>query len=392
MKNVLFKIFLCLIIVAAVFSGFNLSLMNIEYTDSMILTEDFSALEPSPPISLCVNHKDNGGLILNYKLFNFLDIKTLNCRFVENEEVYLGGKPLGVTIGAEGAIIVGTNAIITDKGLVNPLVDSGIQNGDILMSINGYKVNNPSDITKIANYVATKNVKLKINRRGNIFEVDTVFLKDTLTGEPRLGLSIKDCISGIGTLTYIKSDGSFGALGHHIIDTDTGLSKELNTGRVYNCSIIGVKKGVKGAAGELRGVFNRFDNGVGSINNNNEFGIFGKMSEVGADAQKIKVGSELDIKHGKAYVYTTVNGNAPDYYEINIVKTMQQDNAQVKSMVISITDKRLLDITGGIVQGMSGSPVIQNGKLIGAVTHVFINDPTRGYAVYINWMLSSSCG
>lgn len=306
-----------------------------------------------------------------------------------NSEVYLGGTPLGITIGTGGVIIVGKNTVITDSGAVEPFAGITLEKGDILTTVEGIKVENPADITKALRLAKKARVDVKIVRRGETLTFNIAPARDSLTRELRLGITVKEDISGIGTLTYIKQDMRYGALGHHISDEDTGLFSELKRGFVYPCTVYSVKRGEKGKAGGLNGSFNRFGKPIGTIDTNNSFGLFGSMNTVAADAVKIPVGRASKIEHGAAKIYTTVSGNKPDYYDIDIVKTVSQNQPEVKGLVISVTDKRLLELTGGIVQGMSGSPIVQNGKLIGAVTHVFVNDPTRGYGVYIEWMLEN---
>lgn len=311
-------------------------------------------------------------------------------RVSDINEVYLGGYPLGVDIGTEGVIIMGVGNVVTDKGLASPLKNADIKCGDILLAINENSVKKPSDITEILSKSKSKEVRIKVKRGENTFEEKATVVYDALTREKRLGLSVKENISGVGTLTFITDDKRFGALGHHITDPETGMTSQLNEGKIYECSIVGVVKGVNGRAGELRGAYNRYGKPIGYIDNNNSFGIFGQYDADISGFEKKQVASASEIKHGKAYIYTTIDGKTPEYYTIDIIKTNNQQSPEVKSMVISVTDNRLIEKCGGIVQGMSGSPIIQNGKIVGAVTHVFVNDATKGYGVYIDWMLDNS--
>ena len=206
---------------------------------------------------------------------------------------------------------------------------------------------------------------------------------DALSGKNKLGLLLQDQIEGIGTMTY--TDGkSFYALGHTIKDMN-GNNVIANGGNIYIANINGYIRGQKGRAGELSGSFITIDNALGNITANNDFGLYGQLKE-DYQGELVPLGSKSDAQPGTAYIYTTIDGMAPQKYEIQIIKTNNQNRPSEKSMVLRITDKRLLDTTGGIVQGMSGSPIIQNGKLIGAVTHVFTSDPTKGYGVYVDWM------
>lgn len=305
-------------------------------------------------------------------------------------EVYLGGKPLGIEIGADGVIIADITPVVTEKGLVSPLQNSDVKCGDILVSVGGIRVSKPADITSALNRIKLATVELVIRRGDNTFTERVTVARDSLTGERRLGISARDNVSGIGTLTYVQTDGRFGALGHHITDATTGLSDAINTGKIFDCEITGVIHASDGKAGELSGIFNKNSIKIGTIDENCKYGIFGNYTGKTSGFSKIKTAPQSEIQHGGAYIYTCVDGFSPDYYTIDIIKTYAQNSPDTKSMVISVTDKRLIDKSGGIVQGMSGSPVIQNGKLIGAVTHVFVNDSTKGYAVYIDWMLHHS--
>jgi stage IV sporulation protein B len=305
----------------------------------------------------------------------------------KKEEVYIGGTPIGITLGAEGLIIAGKNDVITKSGVVSPAVGADISGGDILLSVNGFKTKRPEDIAAALKGNNGERVTLKLKRGGNEFEERIRPAEDSLTGLKRLGLIVKTDIMGIGTLTYIKADGRYGALGHQIADAETGL-KDLSDGDIYGCTIIGVVKGERNKAGELRGLINKSAAPIGTIDKNNHFGIFGEAAEpLSETLEKVEVGGKYSVKPGKAEIRTTVLGDTPERYDIEIVKTNFQGEKSEKGMIIRVTDDRLLKNTGGILQGMSGSPIIQDGKLVGAVTHVFINDPTKGYGMYIDWML-----
>ena len=318
---------------------------------------------------------------------NLLGAK-INSKPVDTStEVYLGGRPLGIEIGADGVIVIGISKVETASGAEFPMKDSGVRGGDILTKIAGKSVQKPEDISKIVKKLPDADVILTFLRDGKPFDVRTKYVVDK-NGERRFGVNVRDKITGIGTLTYVTTDGRFGALGHHIADSETGIISALTSGNIYEAYIDGVKKSVPDKAGELIGSFSK-SNPIGRIKKNNEFGIFGEYTKKENNFQKIKTANIDEIKPGKAYVYTTIAGSKPEYYEIDIVKAERQSKPDVKSMVISITDKRLLDKTGGIVQGMSGSPIIQNGKLVGAVTHVYVGEPSRGFGVFIGWMLQN---
>lgn len=331
--------------------------------------------------------------------FFFATISGLSALSVDNTlseavnysgvRVYLGGTPIGVSIGTEGVIITGASYVITDRGVVKPLSSDDVKSGDILLSINELPVKSTGDIGKIINGNNFKVVTLKFLRDGVLLTKTVNLAKDVVTKEYKLGLSVKDNITGIGTLTYITCDKRFGALGHHIIDSQTGLSSDLNKGYIYKCQINGVKKAQDGVAGELKGSYNMLEGKIGVIDRNTVCGIFGYVNEIPANSQSVEIAAPSQIEIGKAYIYSTISGGQPQYYEIEIVKVNIGKAATIKNYVINIKDERLLSATGGIVQGMSGSPILQNGRLIGAVTHVFVNNPERGYGIYIDNMLNA---
>lgn len=306
----------------------------------------------------------------------------------DTRELYLGGFPAGFTLNTTTVEVVGICDVLTTDGLKSPARESGIKTGDIIEKINGRSVTSTSDINDILadNY---KKFNITINRGGDSFLLYINPVKDLSSGAGRLGILVKDTINGVGTVTYIdKSNKKFASLGHPVSDPNGNLI-QINGGTVYNCLIYDVKKGVKGTPGELRGAF---ENGsmIGKAKLNCHCGIYGDLSD-GYDTSnliKIEKGSIDEVRIGKACIYTTVHGNDVQKYEVSIVKT-DKNNKDNRNFVIKIDDEALLAKSGGIVQGMSGSPIVQNGKLIGAVTHVFVNDPTRGYGIAIDAMLNS---
>lgn len=309
------------------------------------------------------------------------------------EEVYLGGMPVGMTLHAKGVIVLGVGSVLTESGPVKPFSDSRIKEGDIITRINGEEILCVEDIHRIINLPVNcgKEIVIGFTRRGKDMEEKTVPALDTATKSYKLGLWIRDNAAGVGTVTYIKKDKRFGALGHPICDADVGGILPIRGGNVYKCNIIGVITGKKGVPGELRGMFLKSKTKLGTVDTNNKFGVFGTLNEVLPNKlypEPVKCATRDMVVPGPATILSTV-GEEICEYKIEIIKTNFQSAQNEKSMVIKITDERLLSDTGGIVQGMSGSPILQNGKLCGAVTHVFINDPTKGFGVYIDWMLSN---
>ncbi len=306
-----------------------------------------------------------------------------NTAFAETDYLYLGGNVLGFTIKTEGATVVGTCDVITEKGLLSPCKEAGIEVGDIIYSLGENKVNSASDVAKSLKNYKGGEIVTKISRDGQIKLVDIIPVKD-VSGDYKLGVYIRDDLNGLGTVTFYRSDGSFGSLGHPVSD-ENQKSYQVIGGSVFNSSVVGINRATRGKAGELRGMF-LGDKPIGKITQNTNTGLFGKIENFDSKNKiKIEIGT---AKQGKAQIYSTIDGITPKYYDISIVKTDLFTNSN-KNLVIKITDKNLIDYTGGILQGMSGSPIIQDGKLVGAVTHVFINDSSRGYGIFIDNMLKS---
>ncbi|MGN0805415.1 MAG: SpoIVB peptidase [Candidatus Coproplasma sp.] len=305
-----------------------------------------------------------------------------------DDELYLGGFPAGFILSTQNVEVIGLCEIDTDEGAICPARDSGVMPGDIIKQINGVEITSVSKLTATLNEDYSV-YKFEIERGDERFNTELKPVKDKKNGKKHFGMLVRDSLNGIGTVTYVeKSNLNFGSLGHPVADS-SGRKIEINGGTMYGCSIYDVKKGLRGNPGELKGIF---DSGVmlGSITNNTQCGIFGKLSSDYdlSSLKKIKKGDISQVEMGKAYIYSTLCGKTCEQYEISIIK-VEENNKENKNFVIKINDKRLLDKAGGIVQGMSGSPIVQNGKLIGAVTHVFINDPTRGYGISIDNMINS---
>ena len=305
----------------------------------------------------------------------------------ECREVYVGGMPAGFTLSAGGAQVIGICEVMSERGVCTPASDAGIRTGDVITKAAGIKVETISDLNEILSKSKGKSIELCVRRGENTLALSLQPVKDKVTGRYKIGVLIRDSVSGIGTVTYIdKQTRRFGSLGHSVVGEDHQGMK-IAGGKVYQCSIVSVSKGIRGKAGELRGMFLN-EEGIGSAEKLCDCGIYGQVSD-SYDVTSLQTvqTSEIDeVKPGSAYIYSTVSGVCPKKYTVDIVK-VDKHNKSNKNFVIKITDKDLINETGGIVQGMSGSPILQDGKLIGAVTHVFLNDPTRGYGIDINAMI-----
>lgn len=307
--------------------------------------------------------------------------------------VYLGGYPLGFTLECEGVLIVAMGDVETEFGSVCPSKNKNIKEGDVLYSVNGVVIKSATHLHTLLNMNGNTQTAELVLKRGSETINETISpAKEVSSNMYRLGFWIRDNSAGVGTLTYVRTDnGRFGALGHPVQDVDTGKMMPISGGSIYKCNIVGYNRGTRGNPGELRGLFLKTGTEIGTLDNNNEFGVYGEMGEDFKQKMGgvVPVGFRDSVKTGKAKILCTIDGTVPKEYDIEIIKLSHQSKSDKKSMVIRVVDKELIEKTGGIVQGMSGSPIIQNGKLVGAVTHVFVSDPTKGFGVYIDWMIDN---
>jgi stage IV sporulation protein B len=316
------------------------------------------------------------------KLFGLIPVKDVEVLEVETPVLIPGGNPFGIKLLMEGVMVVGMGEVECSDGRICPATEAGIKQGDVIISVDGKKVNSNNDLQKIISESGGSPVNVQINRDGReiTFELTPVFSEYSRTYQ--VGMWVRDSTAGIGTMTFYEpSSGAFGGLGHPICDIDTGSVIPISSGEIVDVKINNVKKGYEGVPGELQGSFISGD-AIGILNKNNKYGVFGSLLIKPDTSKAIPMGLKQDVRVGEATILTTVDGTIPKEYSISIEKIDYRNNDTAKNMVIKITDKELLEKTGGIVQGMSGSPIIQDGKLVGAVTHVFVNDPSKGYGVF----------
>lgn len=305
------------------------------------------------------------------------------------ETVYPGGMPFGIKLYTEGLLVVELSEVECDSGTVSPAAEAGIKAGDVIICVNGKKITTAEELVS---QIEKSHEKLEITYLRDKKEY-TVNIKPCLSkddGKYRTGMWLRDSTAGIGTVTYIVPEsGEFAGLGHGICDPESGEPVKFIRGIANNVKISGVKRGDAGAPGELKGYFTDLGTGVILKNTNcGIFGIFNRESAYENCQNKISVGKRSDIKLGDAEIISTVDEKGPEKYKIEI--TELSDSDKTVNFGIRVTDEALIEKTGGIVQGMSGSPIIQNGKLVGAVTHVLINDPLCGYGIYIESMLGAA--
>ena len=305
----------------------------------------------------------------------------------QQTEVYLGGMPAGFTLGLGGAQVVGICEVLTEDGTACPAKDAGLNLGEIIISFNGIKIGSAEDIDSVLSTFNGRKVELVVRQGSEKQKKEIIPAKDAVSGKYKLGVLIRDSVSGIGTVTYIeKGSLRFGSLGHPVAGED-GKLMDVNQGKIFRASIVNVVRGERGKAGELKGLFLN-DKSIAVADKNCESGIYGNFNTDIDTKEFQSIPVSFDAQAGKASIYTTIDGIKPVEYSVSIIK-VDKSHKQNKNFVLKITDKRLLEESGGIVQGMSGSPIVQNGKLIGAVTHVFLNDPTRGYGIGIENMLGN---
>ncbi len=312
-------------------------------------------------------------------------------------KVIPGGQTIGVKVKSAGVLVVGHHLIeVSQQSKLSPGENSGLVPGDLMISIDGVKLDEVSKVAKLVERAGKNNDFLTIvYKRGG--KEHTAKLKPAYDRNDkvwRLGLYIRDSAAGVGTLTfYAPQQGVYGALGHVITDMNTGTPIVVGSGHIVQSSVTSISKSQDGDPGEKRAHFLKESQVLGNVESNTDFGIFGKMTrnpEHSLYKEPIPVAMSDEVKEGPAQILTVVDGQQVERFNVEIIHVARQTEPATKGMVLRITDPRLLDKTGGIVQGMSGSPIVQQGRLVGAVTHVFVNDPKSGYGCFIEWMLRDS--
>ena len=326
---------------------------------------------------------------MDLKLFGVVPFKNVNVEVIPDVMLKPAGIPIGIYVETNGLLVLDTTEVPAKDGLTYAPGENLLKPGDYILEWNQKKVATIQSLNREIQGTKDKKVTVLIRRNG---EKIKIAMRPVLSsdGTYKIGTWVREDTQGIGTLTYVTKTGEFGTLGHGITDVDTGTLLNLHGGELFQTQIVDIMKGEKGNPGELQGYINMIaKNTIGKIKKNTEQGVFGEMKEERVSAYSGKayeVGRKQEIEAGKAYLYANLEGRARMYeIEIEDIKINARDN---KSMEIRVTDKRLLKLTGGIVQGMSGSPIIQKDKIVGAVTHVFVDDPTRGYGIFIEEMLA----
>ena len=306
-----------------------------------------------------------------------------------SDEYYLGGMTAGFSLSAGGAEVIGLSEVSAEDGIHRPAEEVGLKIGDLICAADGIEIKTIDDMNRALARSGGKEIEFTIKRDGEKAEVGILPVKDKKSGNYKIGVLIRDTLTGIGTVTFInKKTLAFGSLGHAVCD-ENNQSLAISDPKVYLCSVIGITKGKRGKAGELRGLFlnDKTIAKAETVCSTGLYGTFDKSYDF-SHSELVEIAPLSEATIGKAVILSTIDGVCPQKYEVCIAK-VDADNKENKNFVIKVTDERLISETGGIVQGMSGSPIVQNGKLIGAVTHVFLNDPTRGYGIGIEHMLGN---
>lgn len=340
-----------------------------------------------------VNFDDDASLAeieyaTSVKLFNIFPVKSAKVKVSRRRYVVPGGSPFGIRLYTKGVMIIRIDEVTTSSGNVSPGKKAGLREGDMIISVDGVDVYRNRELSAIFSSSGGKTLKLVIERDSKRRELSFNPALCSEDNSYKGGLWIRDSTAGIGTLTwYDSTSGVFAGLGHAVCDADTGEIMPLSGGDAVEAEIKGCYKGSSGSAGELCGVFS--SGTIGSLYINGETGVYGVMDSFDENEKVVPVALKQEVKSGAAQIICTVDDGGKKYYDIEIEKVFTTDDTQ-RNLILKVTDPELIKKTGGIVQGMSGSPIIQNGMLVGAVTHVFVDDPTEGYGIFAENMLETS--
>ncbi|MDW7652296.1 MAG: SpoIVB peptidase [Bacillota bacterium] len=338
-----------------------------------------------------------GSVNLEFRLFGVIPLRQLTVNVLPEKKLIPGGHSVGIKLHSDGVLVVGHHLVASGQGASSPAKDAGIEVGDVILAIDGVKLEDANQVADIITKKGTAGnpISFQIKRGSEKIETKVTPMLCQETESPRIGLYVRDSAAGVGTMTFYDPDtGIYGALGHVITDVDTNQAIEVKDGQLVKANIVNIKAARRGYPGEKTGIFQEGQDIVGNIEKNCIYGIFGRLTKLGPVQGNVNTPMPMalmsQVEPGPAEILTVLEGENIERFEIEIQRVYNQARPSDKGMVIRVTDQRLLDTTGGIVQGMSGSPIIQDGRIVGAVTHVFVNDPTRGYGIFIEWMVMES--
>lgn len=339
-----------------------------------------------------VNSGEENTYQMECRLFGVVPLKTVDVSVIKEQSLIPAGIPIGIYVKTNGVLVIGTGEVQGMDGVSYEPAEYLLKSGDYIEAVNDIPIENKSELIEALNQIGDAQIIFTVRRNQEEFRVKLNSV-ETAPGEYKLGIWVRDNTQGIGTLTFLKENGEFGALGHGVNDVDTAGIMDVYGGTLYAAQIMSITKGKIGSPGELTGVIDyKKENILGEITVNTPGGIFGQGNEMlqeRVEASTVPVGLKQDIHSGKAVILCTIEGKTREY-EIEISKVDYTPQSINKGIVFYVTDEELFTKTGGIVQGLSGSPILQDGKIIGAVTHVFIQDPTKGFGIFIESMLESA--
>ncbi len=374
------------------------SCLNIKFPDSYTITEkneitagSFFSIKESPKSTFTSNLTSaKNRYPARVLLLNCIPIKEVQVNIIDEARAIPCGTPFGIKIFTEGVLVVALSDVKTTNGTSNPAKNAGIKKGDVIISVNNTAVHSNEEMAKIVEKSNGDLLDIHVKRTDSEFDTTLQPIKSEQDNTYKVGMWVRDSSAGIGMLTFFDPQSKiFAGLGHGICDIDTQELLPLSHGEIVNASITGIRAGKRGIPGELRGKFDS-NKSIGTLSQNTNFGVYGTFTASPTHInESLPIAMKHQIKPGPAQVITSISDNTPQIYNLNIVSINYDHKSPTKNMIIEITDEKLLSQTGGIVQGMSGSPIICDGKIIGAVTHVFVNNPKRGYAIFAETMLQN---
>ena len=339
-------------------------------------------------VSVVENSENTSSEKFNIRFLDAFHVKEVELRKTERKYVKVLGNAFGIKIYTDGVLIVRIDDVVTDSGIVSPGKEAGLKEGDVILKIDDQKVETNNEVAEMFMSGGGNKMKILVKRDTLEFETFLTAAYSSADKKFRAGIWVRDSSAGIGTMTYFDPDSNiFCGLGHAVCDVDTGRILTLSGGEAVDAVIKGSYKGKSGNPGELCGLFG--NSSYGKLVLNSKTGVYGVADSITSSFGELPVGMHYEVEEGSASILSEIDENGVQSFDINIIKLFGNSDSQEKNMVIEVVDEDLLRETGGIVQGMSGSPVIQNGMLVGAITHVLVNDPAKGYAVFAENMLKT---
>lgn len=360
--------------------------VTISDSDDAVFSDIYYCVQTTS-VSESVDYQTSEARQRQLKLFGVVPVKNVTVTQQERKNLYVSGESFGIKLYTDGVIVVGTQNVESDGEKINPAQEAGIEIGDVIISINNVNVYTSDDVENILNDNNGLDYTVVV-KRGDRYKTFTLTpAYSTSEGCYKAGMWVRDSTAGIGTITYFdEENGTFAALGHPINDVDTNEIMPLLEGEAVQATVTKVYKATNGSTGSLSCDFK--SQVIGVLTDNTQCGIFGNFAYISDAAKLYPVATKQEVEKDYAQILTTIDDQGPKYYDVEITRiSYSEDNAN-KNMVIKVIDQELIEKTGGIVQGMSGSPIIQNGRIVGAVTHVFVNEPTKGYGIFIENMLA----